>query len=74
MNEIEHPVALLARRQLVEELRGAVQAEDLDVTPEEGDRRAVLQRVHVAQVRADERPLKLAVERVDERLNLLVDA
>ena len=52
---------------------GPVEAEDVELPPEEAPVAAVEDQLHVAQVRLDVRRLELAVERVHERLHLLRD-
>ena len=53
---------------------GLLEPEDVELPPEEAAVAAVKDQRHVLEVVVDVRLLQLAVERVDERLHLLVDA
>ena len=69
VDEVAAPVALAARRQLLEQLRRAVEPEDVECRGRGTcSLPPCLSSVHVGEVRPDEGLLELAVQLVDERL------
>ena len=69
--ELPDAVETRPGRQLPELLLRPVEAEDVEVPPQEAPVAAVEDQSHVTEVRLDVRGLELAVQRVDQRLHLL---